>query len=81
MEFALPNQVKVEVFNQRKTILATVLDPKSFLGKFVTDNEEKLKEFKTKYQEFLDDVLSMVHSHDTFSGFGADGASITINII
>ena len=56
MEFALPNPVKVEAFTQRKTILNTVLDPKSFLGKFVSDNEEKLKEFKEKYQEFMDEV-------------------------
>ena len=56
MELALPNQVKVEVYDQRKTILNTVLDPKSFLGKFLVDNEEKLKDFKAKYQEFLDDV-------------------------
>ena len=56
MEFALPNQVKVEVFNQRKTILATVLDPKSFIGKFLADNDDKLKDFKAKYQEFLDEV-------------------------
>ena len=40
MEFALPNPVKVEAFTQRKTILNTVLDPKSFLGKFVSDNEK-----------------------------------------
>lgn len=58
MEFALPNQVKNEIYDQRKAILSTVLDPKSFLGKFVSDNEEKLKDFKTKYQEFLDDIYS-----------------------
>ena len=57
MELALPNQqIKVQSFEQRKTILNTVLDSKSFLGKFIADNEEKLKDFKTKYQEFLDEV-------------------------
>ena len=58
MELALPNQMKVETFEQRKNILKTVLDPKSFLGKFVSDNEEKLKNFKKKYEEFLDEIYS-----------------------
>ena len=58
MELALPNQMKVETFEQRKNILKTVLDPKSFLGKFVSDNEEKLKDFKKKYEEFLDEIYS-----------------------
>ena len=58
MELTLPNQIKVEVYDQRKAILNTVLDPKSFLGKFLIDNEEKLKDFKAKYQEFLDEVYS-----------------------
>ena len=58
MELTLPNQLKVEVFEQRRNILNTVLDPKSFLGKFLVDNEDKLKDFKKKYEEFLDDVYS-----------------------
>ena len=58
MELTLPNQLKVEAFEQRSNILNTVLDPKSFLGKFLVDNEDKLKDFKKKYEEFLDDVYS-----------------------
>jgi len=58
MEFTLPNQLKVEVYEQRKNVLKTVLDPKSFLGKFLVDNEDKLKDFKKKYEEFLDEVYS-----------------------
>lgn len=57
MEFALPNEATVQIYDQRKVILKTVLDPKSFLGKFVEDNKEKLQEFIKKYQEFLDDVF------------------------
>ena len=56
MELVLPNQIKEEVYKQRKAILNTVMDPKSFLGKFIKDNEEKLTEFKQKYQEFFDDI-------------------------
>ena len=39
MELVLPNQIKEEVYKQRKAILKTVMDPKSFLGKFIKDNE------------------------------------------
>ena len=56
MELVLPNQIKVEVFEQRKAVLKTVLDSKSFLGKFIADNEEKLKDFKAKYEEFVEDI-------------------------
>ena len=56
MEFTLPNPASTQVFDQRRTILKTVLDPKSFLGKFVEDNKEKLEEFRKNYEEFLEDV-------------------------
>ncbi len=56
LELVLPNQIKVEVFEQRKTVLKTVLDPKSFLGKFLNDNAEKLTDFRKKYEEFVEEV-------------------------
>ena len=56
LELALPNPVKDTIFEQRKTVLNTVLDPKSFLGKFISDNEEKLKDFKQKFEEFVNEV-------------------------
>ena len=56
MEFVLPKEHEVKAFEQRKTILTSITDSKSFLGKFIEDNKEKLAEFSKKYQEFLDDI-------------------------
>lgn len=51
-----PRALEVASFNQRKQILTSVTDPKSFLGKFIEDNIDKLEQFKTRYQEFLDEI-------------------------
>jgi len=56
LELVLQNQLKVETFESRKNILHSVLDEKSFIGKFVVDNAEKMKGFKEKYQEFFDEI-------------------------
>ena len=56
MEYALPRDHEIAVYNQRKQILKSLNDENSFIGRFIKDNEEKLKEFKAKYQEFLDDI-------------------------
>ena len=58
MEYALPRDHDIAVYNQRKQILTSLKDENSFIGRFIKDNEEKLKEFKTKYDEFLDDIYS-----------------------
>ncbi len=62
MELALPNQIKVEIFEQRRNVLRTVLDPKSFLGKFLEDNKDKLTEFKKKYEEFVEEIYGETSS-------------------
>ena len=56
MEYAIPRDHDVNLYKQRKQILNSLKDEKSFLGKFIKDNEEKLTQFKEKYQEFLDDI-------------------------
>ena len=56
MEFVLPKEHDIKVFDQRKTVLTSITDSKSFLGKFIEDNAEKLKEFKEKYAEFLKEI-------------------------
>lgn len=56
MEYAIPREHEVNLFNQRKQILTSITDEKSFIGKFIKDNEEKLKEFKERYAEFLDEI-------------------------
>lgn len=56
LEFVLPNEITAEVFDGRKKVVSSVLDGKSFLSKFISDNEEKLKDFKKNYQEYLDEV-------------------------
>jgi len=56
MEFTINKEHEVKAYDQRKQILQSILDPKSFLGKFIEDNSEKLADFKKKYEEFLDEV-------------------------
>ena len=56
MEFVLPKEHEVKSYDQRKTILTSITDNKSFLGKFIEDNAEKLTQFKEKYQEFLKEI-------------------------
>ena len=56
MEYALPRDHEIAVYNQRKQILTSLNDENSFIGRFIKDNEEKLKEFKERYQEFLEDI-------------------------
>ena len=58
MEYALPRDHEIAVYNQRKQILSSLKDEKSFIGKFIKDNEDKLKEFIEKYNEFLDEIYS-----------------------
>lgn len=56
MEYALPRDHDITLFNQRKQILSSLKDENSFIGRFIKDNEDKLKEFKEKYNEFLDEI-------------------------
>lgn len=56
MEYALPRDHEIAVFNQRKQILTSLKDENSFIGRFIKDNEERLKEFKERYDEFLDEI-------------------------
>lgn len=58
MEYALPRDHEIAVYNQRKQILSSLKDENSFIGRFIKENEEKLKEFKERYNEFLDDIYS-----------------------
>lgn len=55
-EFILPKEVQVQTYDARKAVVKAVLDEKSFVGKFIEDNKEKLNEFKTNYQTFFDEV-------------------------
>lgn len=56
MEYALPRDHEIAVYNQRKQILKSLNDENSFIGRFIKDNEDKLKEFKEKYNEFLEEI-------------------------
>jgi len=58
MEYAIPRDHDIAVYNQRKQILSSLNDENSFIGRFIKDNEEKLKEFKERYKEFLEDIYS-----------------------
>ena len=56
MEYALPRDHEIALYNQRKNILNSLNDENSFIGRFIKDNEEKLKEFKERYKEFLEEI-------------------------
>ena len=56
LEFMLPNELSAEVYNNRKKVVSSILDPKSFLGKFIDDNAEKLTDFKKNYEEYLGQI-------------------------
>ena len=56
LEFILPKEVATQAYESRKKIVSSVLDEKSFLGKFIADNAEKLQEFKTNYQNYFNEV-------------------------
>lgn len=56
MEYAIPKEHDMENYNQRKRVLTSLNDPKSFLGKFLVDNADKLVEFKKKYDDFLEEI-------------------------
>jgi len=56
LEFVINKEVDVKAYDARKTVLRSILDPKTFLGKFLEDNADKLKDFKKNYEEFLDQV-------------------------
>jgi|GEM_PF-477351 uncharacterized protein (UPF0305 family) len=58
MEYAIPRDHDIAVYNQRKQILSSLNDENSFIGRFIKDNEEKLKEFKERYKEFLEEIYS-----------------------
>ena len=56
LEFILPKEVSGQVYDNRKRVVASVLDSNTFLGKFIANNAEQTKEFTKNYQEFLDEV-------------------------
>ena len=56
LQFLLDKEQPVKNYESRKKVLNLVLDEKSILGKFLKDNEEKTKDFRAKYEEFLKDV-------------------------
>ena len=56
LEFVLPNEVAVETYNNRKIVVSSVLDGKSFISTFIEGNKESFKEFEKNYQEYLDEV-------------------------
>jgi len=56
MEYAIPRDHEINLYRQRKQILSSLKDENSFIGRFIKDNEEKLKDFKEKYLEFLDEI-------------------------
>ena len=56
LEYVLPREHDVKVFNQRKEVLTKGLNPETPLGKFIKANEDKFTEMVKKYNELLDDV-------------------------
>ena len=56
MEYAIPRDHEISVYQQRKQILSSLKDENSFIGRFIKENEDKLKEFKERYLEFLDEI-------------------------
>ena len=56
LEFVLPNEVAEEVYNNRKIVVSSVLDGKSFISRFIEGNKESFKEFEKNYKEYLDEV-------------------------
>ena len=56
LQFLLDKEQTVQAYDSRKKVLTLVLDEKSILGKFLKDNEEKTKDFKAKFEEFLKEV-------------------------
>ena len=56
LEYVLPREHDVKVFNQRKEVLTKGLSPETPLGKFLKANEDKFTEMVKKYKELLEDV-------------------------
>lgn len=57
LEFLVPNkEIDVKVFENRKKVVGSILEERTFLGTFLKNNEDKLAEFKKNYQEFFDEV-------------------------
>ena len=56
LEYILPREHDVKVFEQRKEVLTKGLSPDTPLGKFLKANEDKFTEMMKNYRELLDDV-------------------------
>lgn len=56
LEYVLPREHAVNIYEQRKTVLAKGLDPETPLGKFLAANEGKFDTLLEKYHEVLDDI-------------------------
>lgn len=57
LEFIVPNkEVSVKTYEARKTVLKSVLEPKTFFGNFLANNQEKLADFKKGYEDYLNEV-------------------------
>ena len=56
LEYVLPREHDVNVYNQRKTVLNKGLEPETPLGKFLEANKDKFEATIAKYKELLDEV-------------------------
>ncbi len=56
LEYVLPREHDVKVYNQRKEVLTKGLSPDTPLGKFLEANKDKFEDTIKKYHELLDEV-------------------------
>ncbi len=56
LEYVLPREHDVKIFNQRKEVLTKGLNPETPLGKFLEANKDKFEEMVKKYNELLEEV-------------------------
>ena len=58
LEYVLPREHDVKVYEQRKDVLIKGLQKETPLGKFLEANKDKFEEMMKNYNELLDDVYS-----------------------
>ncbi len=56
LEYVLPREHDVKIFEQRKQVLTKGLQPETPLGKFLEANKDKFSAFHDKYEEMLNEL-------------------------
>ena len=56
LEYVLPREHDLKVFEQRRDVLTKGLTPETPLGKFLEANKDKFEEIIKLYNELLEDV-------------------------